>query len=73
MKQAATSPRSASGGGPPVLASTKLANGETVYVELSPEGQRKMGVEGTIVQLSNSDVAERHRHDKGIKWMSLNP
>ena len=72
MKQAAASPRSASGGGPPVLASTKLANGETVYVELSPEGQRKMGVEGTIVQLSNSDVAERHRHDKGIKWMSLN-
>ena len=57
---------------PPVLASTKLANGETVYVELSPEGQRRMSVEGTIVQLSNSDVAERHRHDKGIKWMSLN-
>ena len=58
---------------PPVLASTKLANGETVYVELSPEGQRRMSVEkGTIVQLFNSDVAERHRNDKGIKWMSLN-
>ncbi len=57
---------------PPVLASMKLANGETVYVELSPEGLRGMRVEiGTIVQLFTSDVAERHRHDKGIKWMSL--
>ena len=51
---------------PPVLASMKLASGETVYVELSPEGQRRMRVEkGTIVQLFTSDVAERHRHDKG--------
>ena len=59
---------------PPVLASAKLANGETVYVELSPEGQRKMSVvaEGTMVQLANGDVAARHRDDKGIKWMSLN-
>ena len=49
----------------------KLANGETVYVELSPEGLRRMRVEkGTIVQLFTSDVAERHRQDKGIKWMS---
>ena len=57
---------------PPVLASMKLANGETVYVELSPEGQRKMSVLGTMVEIVNSDVAKRHRDDKGIKWMSLN-
>lgn len=57
---------------PPALASIKLANGETVYVELSPEGQRRMSVEGTTVELSNSDVAERHRSDEGTIWMSLN-
>ena len=41
---------------PPVLASMTLANNETVYVELSSEGQHRMR-EGTIVELSNSDVA----------------
>ena len=56
---------------PPVLASMTLANGETVYVELSSEGQRRMR-EGTIVELSNSDVAARHRDEHGIRWMSLN-
>ena len=56
---------------PPVLASLTLVNRETVYVELSSEGQRRMR-EGTIVQLSNSDVAARHRDDNGIRWMSLN-
>ena len=56
---------------PPVLASMTLANGETVYVELSSEGQRRMH-EGTIVELSNSDVAARHRDDNVIRWMSLN-
>ena len=56
---------------PPVLASITLATGETAYVELSPEGQRRTS-EGTIVKLSNSDVAARHRDDNGIKWMSLN-
>ena len=44
---------------PPVLASMTLANGETVYVELSSDGQRRMR-EGTIVELINSDVAARH-------------
>ena len=39
---------------PPVLASMTLANGETVYVELSSDGQRRMR-EGTIVELINSD------------------
>ena len=56
---------------PQVLASMTLANGETVYVELSSEGQRRMR-EGTIVELSNSDVAARHRDEHGIRWMSLN-
>ena len=56
---------------PPVLASFTLAKGETVYVELSSEGQRRMR-EGTIVELINSDVAARHRDDSGIRWMSLN-
>ena len=56
---------------PPVLASMTLAHGETVYVELSSEGQRRMR-EGTIVELANSDVAARHRDEHGIKWMSLN-
>ena len=56
---------------PPVLASMTLANGETVYVELSSDGQRRMR-EGTIVELINSDVAARHRDDHGIRWMSLN-
>ena len=56
---------------PPVLASMTLANGETVYVELSSDGQRRMR-EGTIVELVNSDVAARHRDENGIKWMSLN-
>ena len=28
--------------------------------------------EGTIVELSNSDVAARHRDEHGIRWMSLN-
>ena len=55
---------------PPVLASMTLANGETVYVELSSEGQRRMR-EGTIVGLINSDVAARHRDEHGIRWMSL--
>ena len=58
--------------GSAVLASMTLANGETVYVELSSEGQRRIR-EGTIVELVNSDVAARHRDDNGIKWMSLNP
>ena len=58
-------------GEPPVLASMTLANGETVYVELSSEGQRRMR-EGTIVELSNSDVEARHRDENGIRWMSLN-
>ena len=56
---------------PPVLASMTLANGETVYVELSSEGQRRMR-EGTTVELSNSDVAARHRDDNASVWMSLN-
>ena len=56
---------------PPVLASMTLANGETVYVELSSKGQRTMR-EGTIVELSNSDVAARHRDEHGIRWISLN-
>ena len=43
---------------PPVLASMTLANGETVYVELSSEGQRRMR-EGTIVELSNSVTLQR--------------
>ena len=48
-------------------------NGETSYVELSPTGVRRLaGGEGSIVRLSNVDVAERHRHPQGIKWMSLN-
>ena len=57
--------------GSAVLASMTLANGETVYVELSSDGQRRIR-EGTIVELVNSDVAARHRDDNGIKWMSLN-
>ena len=56
---------------PPALASMTLASGETVYVELSSEGQRRMR-EGTIVEISNSDVAARHRDEHGIRWMSLN-
>ena len=56
---------------PPVLASMTLAHGETVYVELSSEGQRRMR-EGAIVELINRDVAARHRDENGIKWMSLN-
>ena len=56
---------------PPVLASMTLANGETVYVELSSDGQRRMR-ERTIVELINSDVAARHRDENGIRWMSLN-
>ena len=56
---------------PPVLASMTLANGETVYVELSSDGQSRMR-EGTIVDLINSDVAARHRDENGIRWMSLN-
>ena len=57
--------------GSAVLASMTLANGETVYVELSSDGQRRIR-EGTIVELVNSDVAARHRDDNGIKWMGLN-
>lgn len=57
----------------PALASIRLASGETGYVELSPEGRRRLAVaEGAIVQFSNRDVAERHRDDRGIRWMSLN-
>ena len=57
----------------PTLASTRLPNGETGYVELSPTGVRRLaGGEGSIVRLSNADVATRHRHPQGIKWMSLN-
>ena len=51
----------------------RLPNGETGYVELSSTGVRRLaGGEGSVVRLSNADVAGRHRHPQGIKWMSLN-
>ena len=57
----------------PALASIRLASGETAYVELSPEGRRRIADgRGATIQFVNSDVAERHRHDRGIIWMSLN-
>ena len=58
----------------PVLASMSLVDGTTGYVELSPQGQlrfRRLG-EGTVTGFDNADVVERHRHPRGIKWMSLN-
>ena len=57
----------------PALASVRLANGETGYVELSPAGRQRLRElpEGTILQFANADVAERHRHPQGIEWMSL--
>ena len=57
----------------PALAETKMPNGETAYVELSLEGQRRLTTAvGTNVQILPDDVVARHRHEKGIKWMSLN-
>ena len=57
----------------PALASIRLPNGETGYVELSPTGVRRLARgEGSVVRLSNADVAGRHRHPQGVKWMSLN-
>ena len=51
-----------------------MPNGETAYVELSLEGQRRLttAAVGTNVQILPDDVIARHRHEKGIKWMSLN-
>ena len=55
------------------LASIRLANGDTGFVELSAEGVRRLArSEGSVVRLSNEDVVERHRHASGIKCMSLN-
>ena len=55
------------------LASVRLANGDTGFVELSPEGVRRLArSEGSVVRLSNEDVVQRHRHASGIKCMSLN-
>ena len=57
----------------PALAEAKMPNGETAYVELSLEGQRRLAaVVGTNAQILPCDVVARHRHEKGIKWMSLN-
>ena len=57
-----------------VLASIRLANGDTGYVELSPAGQRRLSAlgAGAVTGFDNADVVERHRHPRGIKWMSLN-
>ena len=57
----------------PALAETKMPNGETAYVELSLEGQRRLTTAvGANVQILPDDVVARHRHEKGIKWMNLN-
>ena len=57
----------------PALAAIRLANGDTGYVELSPAGRHRLaGLEGEVLQLSNADVVERHRHPQGIRCMSLN-
>lgn len=57
----------------PALASIRLANGDTGFVELSPEGVRRLAHgPGEVVRLSNEDVVERHRHARGIRWISLN-
>ena len=58
----------------PALASIRLANGDTGYVELSPAGQRRLTAlgAGAVTGFGNADVVERHRHPRGIKWMSLN-
>lgn len=57
----------------PALAAIRLANGGTGYVELSPAGRHRLaGLEGEVLQLSNADVVERHRHPQGIRCMSLN-
>ena len=58
----------------PALASIRLASGETAYVELSPAGRRRLDDirKGTVVEFDNADVVERHRHPRGIRWMSLN-
>ena len=58
----------------PVLASMRLVDGRTGYVELSPKGRRRLQElgEGTVTGFDNADVVERHRHPRGIKWMSLN-
>ena len=59
---------------PLALAKQKMPNGETAYVELSLEGQRRLttAAAGTNVQILPDDVIARHRDEKGIKWMSLN-
>ena len=59
---------------PLALAKQKMPNGETAYVELSLEGQRRLttAAVGTNVQILPDDVVARHRHEKGIKWMNLN-
>ena len=59
---------------PLALTKQKMPNGETAYVELSLEGQRRLttAAVGTNVQILPDDVIARHRHEKGIKWMSLN-
>ena len=59
---------------PLALAKQKMPNGETAYVELSLEGQRRLttAAVGTNVQILPDDVIARHRDEKGIKWMSLN-
>ena len=55
------------------LAKAKMPNGETAYVELSLEGQRRLTTAvGTNVQILPDDVVARHRDEKDIKWMSLN-
>lgn len=61
----------------PALASVRLANGGTGYVELSLAklaGRQRVRElrEGTNLQFNSADVVERHRHPHGIKWMSLN-
>ena len=55
------------------LTKAKMPNGETAYVELSLEGQRRLTTAvGTNVQILPDDVVARHRDEKDIKWMSLN-
>ena len=59
---------------PPALASIRPASGETAYVELPPAGRRRLDEirKGTVIEFDNADVVERHRHPRGIRWMSLN-
>ena len=44
-----------------------------MYVELSSAGQRRIAslTRGSVCQVSNEDVAERHRDARGIRWISL--